>query len=594
MTSAGTDSDFPLIADHGVIGDGRALALVDRAGTVDWCTLPEDEELAIFASLLDPRVGGRWRIAPDGPHEVEQRYLEDTAALRTTFRTGHGVAHVDDVFNLHEGAILPWVELARRVVLEEGTIDLEWELAATGRLGGEFGVFHEQHGRLRCVVDGLTLGVQAHGATAVEEVGQVLRGTIHLRADDPDALLALVAVTGEPLVQPDRNEIERRIDRTVAHWRAWSDGVAADGRWSDALRSSARTLKLLIQSRTGAPLAAATTSLPERIGGPRNFDYRYCWVRDASFTVDALLNVGLVEEAHSALVALLEMGRRTRPDLVPMYTATGDIPKGSRELMLRGYRDSKPVRCGNDARDQLQLGAWGHLVDAMWRYVVRGNDLDRRTRDLLRVLLDRLAVVWTKEDAGMWELPASEHYTISKLGAWTAFDRALRLADQGQLDGDTSRWGDEREAVRRFVEEHCWLDDRNTFRMHPGTDAIDASCLLVAQMEFGSQELLSSTIDAVQKELSEGPFVWRYSGMRDQEGAFLACSFWLVDALAHAGRVDEAVEHLDELLGAANHLGLYSEEFDPTAHESLGNFPQGLSHLGLINAAKTVARAIGE
>ncbi len=592
MSTPPADPRYPAIEDHGIIGDGRAIALIDKHATIDWLTLPEDVERVICASLLDPDTGGRWTLAPTGPYEVERHYLDDAAVLRTTFRTASGTVHVDDVFNLHNGAVLPWVELARRVVADEGTVELDWELRANGRLGGEFGRFDTHAGNVRCRIDGVTIAVQAHGATTCESAEHAARGTISVSPDEPEALLALLVVIDEPLVHPDVDELMARVDRTTQNWRDWSKALELPERWSEPVRTSAFALKLLIQQGSGAPLAAATTSLPERIGGARNYDYRFCWVRDASFTVDALLHVGLVEEAHSALLALLDMARETEPDLVPMYTATGQVPGGSQEVELAGYLGSKPVQVGNKAKGQLQLGSWGHLLDAMWRYVEHGNELDFATRSLLRSLVDHLCSVWTEADAGIWELPSTEQYTSSKMAAWAALDRALRLAEHGELDGDVERWSKERSAIRQFVESSCWSDERNAFLMHPGSDAIDASCLLGGMMRFTSDDQLSGMADAVRNELCDGPWVYRYTGMQQRENAFIACSFWLVDALTRLGRLDEAVEQFEGTLAATNDLGLLSEEHDPATGAALGNFPQGLSHLSLINAATLLSDAL--
>jgi GH15 family glucan-1,4-alpha-glucosidase len=343
-------------------------------------------------------------------------------------------------------------------------------------------------------------------------------------------------------------------------------------------------VKALIHHRTGAPLAAATTSLPEQRGGRRNYDYRFCWMRDASFAVDALLTVGLVEDAHGAIVALLGMARRTQPDLVPLYTVLGRVPTNEYEVPYEGYRGARPVRSGNDATDQLQLGIWGDLLDALWRYVERGNDLDPSSGALIAELVDRLCDRWRERDSGIWELQQHEHHTHSKIGAWTALDRALRLAEAGQIDGDTGRWSDEQQTVRAYVEDRCWSDRLESFTFAAGDDRLDAACLLVGRLGFASEAQLAGTVAAVQSELADGAFVWRYSGMRDREGAFMACSFWLVDALARLDRLDEARWVLRTAAGAANELGVFSEEYDPRTGEALGNVPQGLSHLSMINA----------
>ena len=582
---------YPPIGDHALIGDGRSLALVDRAATITWLALPEDDRIAVFGSILDADRGGQWTLAPTAPFQVQRSYRPDSAILCTTFRTETGTATVTDAFTLHNGAVLPWVELARRVTLEDGHVELAWSLTSPGFLGAEPMTFGRSHDLVSARAEELGVAVLPFGAATCDEVGTTLRGRVELDGSEDEALLALVVCIGEPVVRPDRHEIEARIDRTAQVWETWSQAIGTPDAWREQIRVSARTLKLLTNERTGAPVAAATTSLPERIGGGRNYDYRYCWIRDASFTVDALLGVGLVEEAHRAISALLDMCRATRPSLAPLYTIGGTVPTEMVDLDLHGYRGSKPVHRGNDASDQLQLGTWGDLFDALWRYVDRGNVLDPATGALLAELADELCARWRSEDAGMWELPDTAHYTVSKLGAWTALERAQRLVDRGQLDGDTERWAAERTAIRSFVEQHCWSTTKHAFTFHADTEELDAACLLAGRMGFASREQLAGTVDAVRAELTDGPFVWRYSGMREKESAFLACSFWLADALTRIGRIDEARDQLDGALAARNDLGLMAEEYDPMADELLGNFPQGLSHLSFVNAALTWSRA---
>ncbi len=298
-------------------------------------------------------------------------------------------------------------------------------------------------------------------------------------------------------------------------------------------------------------------------------------------------------EAHRAITALLRAAQGTRPDLAPFYRMDGSVPEHTTELDVSGYRDSRPVCSGNRATDQLQLGNWGDFFEAVWLYVRRGNDLDERSGALLADEADRVAEIWQRQDSGIWELPTARHYTISKMGAWVALDRAVCLADEGQLTGYVANWRDQRDAIRAFVETRCWSEAKSSFTFHADTEDLDAACLLAARTGFvdpRSAEALG-TIDAVRRELADGPFVWRYSGMREVEGAFLACSFWMVEALAEAGRLDEATKAFEGALAATNDLGLLAEEYDPERGEQLGNFPQSLSHLALVNAATMIDRA---
>ena len=409
------------------------------------------------------------------------------------------------------------------------------------------------------------------------------------------SLVALTALETGPIPFPRREDVDARIDATCGAWRRWLDGSTYDGPWRDAVARSALALRLLVHTPEGAIAAAPTTSLPERIGGDRNYDYRYAWVRDSAFTLDALIAVGLREQVHESFAWLLRAVGETEPEIRPFYALDGTIPTRLDELPLRGYRDSRPVRYGNAAGSQLQLGSWGDLLETADLYIRDGNSFDDETGSRIAATIDRLCVIWRDEDSGIWELPDLRHYTISKLASWTAFDRALRLVEEGQLPNDhVDRWREEREAVRELVEARCFSEEKGTYTFYAGSEELDAAVLRAARMGFTDPagERMTGTIAAIRDELSAGgPLLYRYTGQQREEGAFLACSFWLVEALARAGRLDDARATMEELLPLANDLGLYSEEIDPESHELLGNFPQGLTHLSLVIAAAAVASA---
>ncbi|NHA69425.1 glycoside hydrolase family 15 protein [Phycicoccus flavus] len=585
-------ADQPEIGDHALLSDGRSMALVARDGTVDWWTMPQDPRLGLCDAVLDPD-GGRFVLRPVADAEVTRRYVGASMVLETTFTTADGTLVVTDALSLHNGALLPWVELARRVHCRSGVVDVEWEFRPASLLGRGLRPFEEDRGRLRTVVDEVALAVQSWDAGDAAPDGDGVRGAMTMTAGQ-DALVAVVGVVGSaPLPRPSRTEVEARIGRTAGTWATWSEGVRFEGRWRDQVHTSARVLKALVDPVGGAILAAPTTSLPERIGGGLTWDYRYCWMRDASFTVDALLRVGMVEDAHAAVTALLRMAATTSPRLQPFYRVDGTRPEGTTELDLPGYRGSTPVRHGNSAVSQLQLGGWGDLLEALWIYVRSGGDLDADGGRVVAELTDELCTLWREPDAGIWELGQTRHYTISKMASWVAFDRALRLADAGQVRGDTARWAAERDATQEYVRAECWSQDRGTYTFFAGSDGLDAACLLAARTGFADPRgpEMAGTVRAVREELMDGPFVWRYSGQQDVEGAFLACSFWLAEALVRAGDLDGAAEQIDGTLRAANDLGLLAEEYDPAVPRLLGNFPQGLSHLALVNAAALYAEA---
>jgi len=346
---------------------------------------------------------------------------------------------------------------------------------------------------------------------------------------------------------------------------------------------------------SGALIAAPTTSLPEKIGGSRNYDYRHAWPRDTAFMLNALLHCGLREPAHGALGWLLGALVDTHPRVHPVYRLSGEVLAHEFELPLRGYRDSRPVRDGNDAAGQLQLGAYGDLLHTAWLYTRLGNRLDETTGTHLAESVDLLTEIWANRDSGIWELPDKQHYTSSKMGCWLAFDRAAQLIREGQLpdSGRRQRFLEAGRDVASWIEEHCWSDERHSYTQHPETEGLDASVVLMGRMGYAevAGERFGQTVAAVRSELAHGPHVYRYSGMESNEGAFVACSFWIAEALARQGDLTEAEETMDAAIRLGNGLGLFSEEVDPATGELLGNFPQALSHLALINAAAIIKAA---
>jgi len=578
------------IEQYGVLGNGRTVALVAGDGQIDWWPLPATDSPPVFAALLDPEHGGRLELRPAGPFTVTRNYVGDSNVLVTTFHTDDGTVRVTDALTVGRAGRLPWGELVRRIEGLDGVVAMQWAVHPGTRFGAaqpwteqrhDTALVHcgDQHLALRCFDVG-ELIVEHRAVTGCFTTAQGSRGTFGISTSN-DA----------PIYLPARTDMESRVDATVRDWHSWAESMTYDGPWREQVRRSGLALKLLQFAHTGAIAAAATTSLPERIGGGKNWDYRYMWVRDASYTIDAFISLGLHEEVQGALTWLLHSVRQTTPGLNVFYTLSGQVPEGQRELDVPGYRESRPVRSGNGAESQTQLGTFGDLFDSVWRYLQAGHLLDPPTGRLLADLADRCCDRWLHTDAGIWELHTDRHYTVSKMGCWVALDRAVRLHQKGQVATDhAGRWAAERDTIQAWVNTYCWSVAKQSYTFYAGTDELDAATLLAGQTGFDRTKRLAGTIAAVQRELSRGPLVYRYTGMDAEEGAFLACTFWLVSALASLGQQQAAVDLMDQAVVLTNDLGLLSEQLDPQSGAMLGNVPQGLSHLALINAAFAIAR----
>jgi len=571
--------------------------LVARNGSVDWLCLPDLDSPTVFASLLDADRGGCFALAPAEPFEAEHRYLPGTNVLETTFSTAGGTVRVTDAMTLPDGRLAPFRELARRIEGISGRVPLSWRVEP--RFG--YGAAQARFAR-RAGVPVATAGSDALAVLSWNAGGPAIEdGAIRGRFDASEgtrSLLAMSIAHGEPLVLPARNDVEERVDAAGAFWRDWSGRRSYDGPWKEAVLRSALALKLLFYAPSGAVAAAPTTSLPERIGGERNWDYRYCWVRDSAFTVDALLRLGCPAEARAYFWWLLHATQLTRPRLNVLYRLDGGAEAEESTLPLEGYRRSRPVRVGNAALEQRQLDIYGDLLQTAWLYADRTGALDADTGRRLAAIADLVCEIWRQPDAGIWEVRSEPaHFTQSKMMCWVALDRACRLAESGTIPGrNAPRWRQEADTIRRFVDERCWSERRRSYVRHAGSEELDASLLLGVLTGYSeaTDPRLLRTIDAVRRELGRGPLVLRYTGedgLPAREGAFLTCSFWLVDALARTGRVDEAAELMEELIALANDVGLYAEEVDPETGDFLGNMPQALVHLALIEAAATIAEA---
>jgi GH15 family glucan-1,4-alpha-glucosidase len=587
---------YAAIQEYALVGDGRTAALIAGDGSIDWLCLPNVDSPSTFARLLDAERGGSFQLAPDEPFETERRYVEGTNVLETTFRTASGAVRVTDAMALTDLAcISPMREVIRAVECVDGRVRMRWSVEPrffygrhTVTLGRREGRVFFSHGR-----DALALNLWDAGAP--EQTGPAaVAGTFEAEAGRR-SVLSLAAAYKEPAVLPGRDDTERRLERTIRFWEDWSSRAKYEGPWRKEVVRSALVLKLLVFAPSGAIVAAPTTSLPEWIGGGRNWDYRYAWVRDASWTIDALLRLGYRDEATSFFWWIMHASRITQPRLQILYRVDGSTKAKEYDLEeFPGYRDSKPVRVGNGAADQIQLDVYGSLFEAASLYAQAGGEIDRDTGKELSKIADYVAEHWREHDAGIWEVRSEpSHFIQSKALCWVAFDRACSLASRGAIPSDAERWRAEAEAVHSFVREHGWDEERRSYVRAPDQRELDGSLLTMALLGFEQPagERMQGLIDAVRRELADGPLVYRYrgeDGVEGKEGAFLTCSFWLVDALARAGRIGEAQELMRELVALSNDVGLFSEEMDPATRDFLGNFPQGLTHLALINAAVSI------
>jgi GH15 family glucan-1,4-alpha-glucosidase len=591
-------SGYAPIADYGVIGDGRTVALVALDGSIDWLCLPDIDSPSAFGALLDAERGGSFRLSPSVGFSSERRYLPDTNLLETTFHTSAGTVRVTDSLNMPLGGLPPARELARRIEGLEGSVPMMWAAKPSFRFGDRSPRLGWRGPTPVASSGGLALGFCSWSAGDPGIEGEEIGARFRIDVGE-EILLSLAVADGEPLVIPTRDEVDSRMRESASQWRHWAGERRYPGPWRDAVMRSALALKLLIYSPSGAIAAAATSSLPEAIGGPRNWDYRYSWIRDASATLDALLAIGCPREAEAFFWWLMHASQLTHPELRVLYGLNGGAPRKERDLALAGYRDSRPVRAGNRAVHQLQLDINGHIMQTAWLYAEAGGRIDRDTGGRLAAIADLVCEGWRQPDSGIWEVrSAPRQFTESKMMCWIALDRAQRLAERGAIPAaSASRWLSEASALQDFIAERCWSENLGAYARASELDEADASLLLPAILGYGGLEeegRLLRTVRQVREQLGVGPLLYRYrgeDGLDPGEGAFTTCSFWLVDALARLGHRDEAGELMDELVGRSNDLGLFAEEIDPESGEFLGNFPQALVHLALINAALTLEDA---
>lgn len=580
--------DFLPLESYAALGDGRNVALVGLDGSIDWWCVPNMDSPPLFDRILAERSGGCFLLAPVEEFTAERRYRDNSNVLETVFTTQRGRARVTESLNSSSGGRLPWCELARRVEGIEGEVAFELRVVFGTRADTICPFLHTNRNGTTFnaggVVGMLRLG---EGVELTTEDDLEIGGRLVVRAGER-RVVAILAGENEPLVAEAIEAIDERIDTSDESWRRWCEGIRFEGRHRRQVMRSALALKLLLYSPSGAIAAAATTSLPEGIGGHKNYDYRYAWVRDASYTIKAFMRIGAMAEAKAALSWLIRCLDRHGSRVC--YRLEGGVVDDLSEIDLPGYRDSRPVVVGNQAGKQYQHGVYGDIFETAARFVAGGNILDPHSAAVLARVADECAESWRRTDAGIWELEEYEHYTMSKISAWQALARAVELADGGHIPATCrERWARSRDRIAEWIDRNCWSEEHGSYVMFPGSDAIDASLALAVRFGYDGSDRLERTIRVIDARLGRGGLHYRYTGVEKDEGCFLACSFWVVEALALLGHREEAEERFCRLLDRLDHgSGILPEMMDPETGAFLGNMPQGLSHLALVQTAATV------
>jgi len=596
--------NFKKIEHYGIIGNLDTCALVGRDGSIDWCCFPHIESPSVFAGILDIDKGGHFAVSPSGPFESEQQYIENTNVLQTIFHTSTGKATLVDFMPLtedYEAGKHEIQSIYRKLTCNGGTIKVEIKFRP-----------RFDYARAQTVVKSADNGILA----AADNEQVYLSSSFDLKVRNNEAFGSYTLKQGETAwfvlkyggsepVYP--KACENSLEETVRYWQNWSHKCGPTEcvfhmLWHDLIVRSGLVLKLLTHHESGAICAAPTASLPEEIGGVRNWDYRFNWIRDAAFTVQAFFNLGHIKEAKNYLKWVLSQCRGTKPsDIRIMYGLHGESSLEEKELKhLSGYRNSRPVRIGNEAVNQRQLDIYGELVNIFYEIVRYGEDISNDDWKYVTKIIDYTCTVWNTPDAGIWEVRGDpQHFVYSKLMCWVALDRGIKIAEQKRFEAPLEKWGKTRDEIRKAIMEKGFNAELNSFVQAFGSSTLDATSLLIPVMGFlpFDDPRVKGTVNASLKQLlTKDTFVYRYKGedgLPGKEGAFVLCSFWLVNALVLSGRNEEAMRIFKNLIKYISPLGLFAEEIDPETGEHLGNFPQAFSHIGLINSALYLGKAEG-
>jgi GH15 family glucan-1,4-alpha-glucosidase len=595
MTSAG-----PKIQDYAVIGNGRSAALISRFGSIDWLCWPQFDSASLFAAILDPKIGGHWRICPVAESLGERRYLEETNVLETSFRTSTGNIVLTDFMPVtseeeKRRVLWPENEIIRRIECQQGEAEVAVDFMPRPDYARARFDFKEV-GAL-----GLRIDLDRHVLTLRGEAKLAANGNrafarLKLKAGDVVSFSLTFSSEAPAVIPPLGDLVLEKLEATVNWWRRWVAQSNYRGPYRQAVNRSALLLKLLSFSPSGAIVAAPTTSLPEKIGGDHNWDYRFAWLRDAAFTVRALFGLGYQDDGEAFVNWLLHATRLTRPELRVLYDVYGERPPYERSLdHFAGHANSAPVRLGNAASEQAQLDVYGEVVEAVAHFF-QDQEIDREMQQMLRQSGEFICKHWREPDYGMWEYrDQRRHYTHSRLMCWVALDRLIDLHGRGRIKINLDRVRKTRDEIRREIETRAWNASLEAYTQTCGGNEIDANALLLAYHGFeeATSERMQKTYQCIQEKLRprRGLLFRDQRSLDKGEGAFALCGFWEVDFLARAGRREEAREVFEAAMAYANDLGLFGEEVDPETGDALGNFPQAFTHLGVINAALSLAKS---
>ena len=582
---------YKAISDYGIIGNMLSAALIGKDGSIDWCCLPRFDSTSVFAAILDDEKGGQFAIKPQLSFESHQGYVPDTNVLRTTFKTEAGIVTVTDFMPCYpdsRGRPVKLYEIHRLVDCTQGQVALEalfepkldYARAATMMFTSKYGVI------VQAEAEQLALSASTH--FTIHKGRAMSRFTLR-QGEKAEFVLRYGANKSLP---PIIYNSAGKLDKTATYWRRQAEGCVFSGPWREAIVRSYLTLHLMVYSPTGAIIAAPTASLPEEIGGERNWDYRYAWLRDASLTLSAFSYLGHKDEAIDFMRWLLNMCGECGPKAQILYNIESKDPPDEKILdHFRGYRDSRPVRIGNEAYRQRQLDVFGEVLEAAYNFLKIGGYIGRKDWGLLESFVNAACLLWQQPDSGIWEVRGGPfHFVHSKLMCWVAIDRGIKIAKELGHKENLEQWQKTAQDIQNDILTRGWNSNQRAFTQHYNTQTLDASNLLMPLFSFlpVSDERVRSTIERTIEELDYNGLLRRYKtdetddGLSGSEGAFLWCSFWLVRNLLRLGKWDEATALYQRLLGYSNHLGLFSEMVEPTSGEVLGNFPQALTHLAVI------------